>query len=125
MRQAAPKLARREAVRGYRGGYLPLQRREIEHGLRDGEVRGVVATNALELGIDIGQLEAAVLCRLPRHRRQHLAAGGPRRPAPEHLRSPSSSPTPRPLDQFIVAHPDYFFGRSPENGLVNPDNLSS
>ncbi|HEY0492693.1 MAG TPA: DEAD/DEAH box helicase, partial [Candidatus Dormibacteraeota bacterium] len=61
----ANRLGDSHAVRGYRGGYLPLQRREIEHGLRDGTVRGVVSTNALELGIDIGHLDAAILCGYP------------------------------------------------------------
>ena len=90
-------------IRGYRGGYLPLKRREIERGLREGAVLGVVSTNALELGIDIGSLDVAVLRRLPGQRRLDLAAGGPRGPAPGHLgrgaggelvaRSTSSSPS--------------------------------
>ena len=54
-----------EQIRGYRGGYLPLRRREIEKGLREGQVRGVVATNALELGIDIGALDVAVMAGYP------------------------------------------------------------
>ncbi|MBF8256097.1 MAG: ATP-dependent helicase, partial [Anaerolineales bacterium] len=53
------------AVRGYRGGYLPLERRQIERGLREGSVRGVVATNALELGVDIGQMGAALIAGYP------------------------------------------------------------
>ena len=72
-------------IRGYRGGYLPLKRREIERGLREGSVLGVVSTNALELGIDIGSLDVAVLRRLPGQRRLDLAAGRARGPAPGHL----------------------------------------
>jgi DEAD/DEAH box helicase domain-containing protein len=96
-------------VTGYRGGYLPNLRRQIEAGLRSREVMGVVATNALELGIDIGDLEAAILCgRAGRRSGQSLAI----------LIARSS-----PLDQFIVENPDYFFSRSPEFCRVNPDNL--
>ncbi len=110
------------AVRGYRGGYRPLQRREIEQGLRQGEVRGVVATNALELGIDVGQLEAAVLCGYPgtiASTWQQAGRAGRRQNTALAIMVANSTP----LDQFIVSHPDYFFGRSPEHALVNPDNL--
>ena len=90
-------------IRGYRGGYLPLKRREIERGLREGSVLGVVSTNALELGIDIGSLDAAVLLGYPGQRGLGLAAGGPRGargPAPRWrswwpTRRPSTSSSPR------------------------------
>src|SRR5919197_706357 len=112
-----------ELVRGYRGGYLPLQRRAIERGLRDGTVRGVVATNALELGIDVGGLEACVLCGYPGRIAstwQRVGRVGRRdSPAAAVLVASSS-----PLDQFMVTHPDYFFGQPPESGLVNPNNLA-
>ncbi len=110
------------AIRGYRGGYLPRQRREIEQGLRRGDVRGVVATNALELGIDVGQLEAAILCGYPgtiASTWQQAGRAGRRASTALAVLVAESSP----LDQFIVAHPDYFFQRSPESALVNPDNL--
>ena len=110
------------AIRGYRGGYLPLQRREIEHGLRDGSVRGVVSTNALELGIDIGHMDAAVLCGYPgtiASTWQQIGRAGRRRSAAAAVYVASSSP----LDQYLVNHPEYFLGRDPEQGLIDPDNL--
>jgi DEAD/DEAH box helicase domain-containing protein len=111
------------AVRGYRGGYLPLERREIERGLRDGQVRGVVATNALELGVDIGQLGAAVLAGYPgtiSSLWQQAGRAGRRAEASAALLVASGAP----LDQFVVTHPAYLFGRPPEMGLINPDNLA-
>lgn len=108
-------------VRGYRGGYLPGERREIERGLRSGEILGVVATNALELGIDIGSLEAAVLTGYPgtiASTWQQAGRAGRRQGSSAACLVASSAP----LDQFMVANPDYFLGRSPENGLVDPDN---
>jgi DEAD/DEAH box helicase domain-containing protein len=111
-----------EGVRGYRSGYLSSQRREIEKGLRDGSVRTVVATNALELGIDIGGLGAAILVGYPgtiaSAWQQAGRAGRGDAPAAAVLVASSS-----PLDQFLAHHPEYFFGRSPEQGLINPDHL--
>jgi DEAD/DEAH box helicase domain-containing protein len=109
-------------VRGYRGGYLPNQRREIERGLRDGSVRTVVSTNALELGVDIGALEAAVLVGYPgtiASMWQQAGRAGRRSAHSLAVLVAGSSP----LDQFVVNNPQYFFERSPENGLINPDNL--
>jgi DEAD/DEAH box helicase domain-containing protein len=109
-------------VRGYRSGYLPSQRREIEKGLRDGSVRTVVATNALELGIDIGGLGAAVLVGYPgtvaSATQQAGRAGRGLEPAAALLVA-----SPSPLDQFLAHHPEYLFARSPEQALVNPDHL--
>jgi DEAD/DEAH box helicase domain-containing protein len=111
-----------DAVRGYRGGYLPLERREIERDLRDGRLRGVVTTNALELGVDIGSLDVAVLAGYPgtiASTWQRAGRAGRRGGASAAVLVASSAP----LDQFMVQNPDYFFGRSPEHGYINPDNL--
>ena len=111
-----------EPIRGYRGGYLPGERREIERGLREGRVRGIVATNALELGIDIGSLDACVMAGYAgsiASTWQRAGRAGRRSGTSCAVLVASSAP----LDQFIVQHPDYFFGRSPEHAYVQPDNL--
>ncbi|HET7101556.1 MAG TPA: DEAD/DEAH box helicase, partial [Terriglobia bacterium] len=111
-----------EVVRGYRGGYLPLERREIERDLREGRLLGVIATNALELGIDIGSLDVAVMAGYPgtiASTWQRAGRAGRREGSSAALLVASSAP----LDQFIVQNPDYFFDHSPEHGYVNPDNL--
>ncbi|MCP4151108.1 MAG: DEAD/DEAH box helicase [bacterium] len=110
-------------VRGYRGGYLPKKRREIEQGLRKGEIKAVVSTNALELGIDIGSLDAVVLASYPgtiASTWQRIGRAGRRAGKSIGVLVSSSSP----VDQFIVNHPEYFTGKSPEMGRINPDNLS-
>src|SRR4051794_40591464 len=111
-----------ESVRGYRGGYLPKERRQIEGGLRRGEIRAVVATNALELGVDIGSLDTVVLAGYPGNIAsswQRAGRAGRRQSSSLAVLVASSAP----LDQYIVEHPDYFFGRSPEEAHINPDNL--
>lgn len=111
-----------EAVRGYRGGYLPRERREIERRLRSGDIRAVVATNALELGIDIGSLDGVVMAGYPGNIASTWQRAGRagRRNTPSMAVMVASS---APLDQFIVENPDYFFGQSPEHAQINPDNL--
>lgn len=109
------------AVTGYRGGYLPLERREIEHNLRSGRLRGVVATNALELGIDIGELDAAIIAGYPgsiASTWQQAGRAGRRAEQSVAVLIAGNSP----LDQYICQHPRYLFGRSPEHALTNPDN---
>ncbi|HLZ72495.1 MAG TPA: DEAD/DEAH box helicase [Dehalococcoidia bacterium] len=111
-----------ERVRGYRGGYLPLERRAIERGLRDGSVRGVVATNALELGIDIGGLEASVLHGYPGSLAstwQQFGRAGRRGTLSFAVLVATSSP----LNQYIATHPEFVFEGVPEAGRINPDNL--
>lgn len=114
-------LRRTRAVRGYRGGYLPSERRAIEQGLRAGMVRGVVATNALELGIDIGQLDAAVLVGFPgtiASTRQQIGRAGRR----QGISAAVLVATPEPLDQYVVTHPEYLLERTAEHARLNPDN---
>jgi DEAD/DEAH box helicase domain-containing protein len=117
----APRLDVNQRVRGYRAGYLPLHRREIEAGLRSGSITSVVSTNALELGIDIGTLQTAILVGYPgtiASTWQQLGRAG-RRSGSVGVFVASSSP----LDQFIVRHPEYFLSSDPEEGLVDPNNL--
>jgi DEAD/DEAH box helicase domain-containing protein len=111
-----------EVIRGYRGGYLPQRRREIERGLREGTVRAVVSTSALELGIDIGALDVAVLAGYPgtiAATWQRAGRAGRRSTRSAAVLVASSAP----IDQFIVRNPSYFFDASPEHALINPDNL--
>jgi len=110
-------------VRGYRGGYLPLVRREIEKGIRSGEILGVVSTNALELGIDIGSLDVAVLAGYPgtiASTWQRAGRAGRKTGRSAAVLVATSSP----LDQFIIHNPEYFFSKPPEMALINPDNVS-
>ena len=123
LQQANPQLpGRAETIRGYRGGYLPNERREIERGLRDGKIRGVVATSALELGIDVGSLDTVVMAGYPGTidaTWQRAGRAGRRSGSSCAVLVASSAP----LDQFIVRHPDYFFGNTPEHAYIQPDNL--
>ena len=117
-----PKPGQAEPVRGYRGGYLPRERRDIEHGLRERRIRGVVTTSALELGIDIGSLDACVMAGYAgsiASTWQRAGRAGRRSGTSCAVFVASSAP----LDQYIVQHPDYFFGSSPEHGHIQPDNL--
>ncbi|GIX45447.1 MAG: putative ATP-dependent helicase YprA [Candidatus Sumerlaea sp.] len=108
-------------IAGYRGGYLPNERRSIERGIKEGAILGVVSTNALELGIDIGQLNAAILAGYPGSVastwQQAGRAGRSTETSVAVLIANSSA-----LDQYIISHPGYFFGRAPEQAIVNPEN---
>jgi len=111
-----------DVIRGYRGGYLPNRRREIERGLREGQVRAVVSTNALELGIDIGALDVSVMAGYPgtiAATWQRAGRAGRRTTRSAAVLVASSAP----IDQFIIRNPSYFFDASPEHALINPDNL--
>jgi DEAD/DEAH box helicase domain-containing protein len=123
LQQANPQMpGKPETIRGYRGGYLPNERREIERGLRDGRIRGVVSTSALELGIDVGSLDTVVMAGYPgtiASTWQRAGRAGRRSGSSCAVLVASSAP----LDQFIVRHPDYFFGNTPEHAFIQPDNL--
>ena len=123
LQQANPQQPGRATnIRGYRGGYLPNERRDIERGLRDGQIRGVVSTSALELGIDVGSLDTVVMAGYP-----GTIAATWQRAGRAGRRSGSSCAvlvaSSAPLDQFIVRNPDYFFGNTPEHAFIQPDNL--
>jgi len=112
----------KKSIMGYRGGYLPTERRKIEKGLRSGEIYGVVSTNALELGVDIGQLQVCVMTGYPgtiSSAWQQAGRAGRRHGEALVIMVASSSP----LDQYIIENPDYFFNKSPETARINPDNL--
>lgn len=111
-----------KSIMGYRGGYLPTERRKIEKGLRSGEIYGVVSTNALELGVDIGQLQVCIMTGYPgtiSSAWQQAGRAGRRHGESLVIMVASSSP----LDQYIIQHPEYFFNQSPETARINPDNL--
>ncbi len=112
----------RSRVRGYRGGYLPTERRAIEHGLRDGEVLGVVSTNALELGVDIGRLDVSILAGYPGSIAgtwQQLGRAGRRAGVSIGILIASGAP----VDQYVVHHPEFLIGGQPEEARLDPDNL--
>jgi len=112
-----------ERICGYRSGYLPLERRAVERGLRDKSVLGVVTTNALELGIDIGQLEVSILTGFPgtiASTRQQAGRAGRKKDVALSILVANSSA----LDQFLVANPDFLFESLPEKGIIDPNNLS-
>jgi DEAD/DEAH box helicase domain-containing protein len=117
--ESVPKSGNR--IRGYRAGYLAKDRREIEDGLRSGIIRLTVSTNALELGIDIGGMDAIILVGYPgsiASVRQQAGRAGRRKGSSLALFLATGSP----LDQYLVNHPDYLFERSPEQALIDPDN---
>lgn len=123
LRRALARMGR-DATRicGYRGGYLPNERRKLEADIKNGRILGVVSTNALELGIDIGSLQVAVLTGYPgtiaSTWQQGGRAGRKQQTAVMVLVGNSS-----PLDQYLMEHPEYLLGGSPEHGILNPDNI--
>lgn len=111
-----------ERVRGYRGGYLPSERRAIESGLRTGEILGVVSTNALELGIDIGRLDVAVLAGYPgtiTETWQRIGRAGRRQGVSAAIVVTGAGP----LDRYVAANPQFLFEGLPEEARLDPDNI--
>ena len=115
--------ALRAAVRPYRGGYLATERREIEQELFDGDLRGVVATSALELGIDIGTLDACVLDGFPGTIASMWQQAGRAGRAQQRSLAVLVAGEDQ-LDQWLMAHPEEVFTRPPERAVVNPSNPS-
>ncbi len=109
-------------IKGYRGGYLPNERRAIEKGLRSGEILCVVSTNALELGIDIGELHACIMSgyagTIASSWQQAGRAGRKTETSVAVLVASSL-----PMDQYIISNPDFFFGRAVEEAIIDPNNL--
>jgi DEAD/DEAH box helicase domain-containing protein len=111
-----------ESIKGYRGGYLPSERRAIEKGLRDGTIQCVVSTNALELGVDIGQLQACVMTGYPGNiASAWQQAGRAGRRQDESLVVYVAQST--ALDQYIINHPEYLLDQSPEEARIHPENI--
>lgn len=111
-----------DAIMGYRGGYLPSERRVIERGLREGRIRTVVSTNALELGVDIGQLQACIMTGYPgtiASAWQQAGRAGRRQDEALIVYVAQSTA----LDQYIIEHPDFLLGQSPEEALIYPENM--
>jgi DEAD/DEAH box helicase domain-containing protein len=114
-----PEYARK--IKAYRGGYLPEERREIERQLFSGELMGVASTNALELGIDVGSLDAAVIVGFPGTiASTWQQAGRAGRASDESLAVLVGYND--PIDQYLMRHGEYFFRQSPENAVVDPEN---
>ncbi|GAP22975.1 DEAD/DEAH box helicase [Leptolinea tardivitalis] len=110
-----------ENYRAYRSGYLPADRRRIESDLRSGKLRAVAATNALELGIDIGGVDAVLITGYPGSvsaMRQQAGRAGRKTEDSVAVLVASGSP----IDQYLMRHPDYLVGKSPESALIDPDH---
>lgn len=122
LKELTKKKINNESIRGYRGGYLPNERRAIEKGLRDGSIQIVVSTNALELGVDIGQLQACIMTGYPGNIAsawQQAGRAGRRQDSALIIYVAGATA----LDQYVVNNPMYLLGSSPEEALINPENI--
>ena len=119
IRRSSARLA--ESISAYRAGYLPEERRVIEHQLKEGKIKGVVSTNALELGIDVGSLDAVIIAGYPgtmTSTRQQAGRAG--RKGEDSLAILVAFAN--PLDQYFMRHPQHFFSRSHENAIIDTEN---
>ncbi len=110
-------------IRGYRSGYLPTERRAVERGLRDGELLGVVSTNALELGVDVGQLDVSILAGYPGSIAatwQQMGRAGRRQGTSVSVLVAGGGP----VDRYVVEHPSFLLESAPEEARLDPDNLN-
>ncbi|MFP6583643.1 MAG: DEAD/DEAH box helicase [Candidatus Hydrogenedentota bacterium] len=124
LKAAVKKLGKSpELVKGYRGGYLPTERRAIEKGLRNGDIMSVISTNALELGIDIGSLDVCIMTGYAGNIASTWQQAG-RAGRRSNTSLVVLVATSAPLDQYIINHPEYFFEQSPEHATIDPNNLS-
>jgi DEAD/DEAH box helicase domain-containing protein len=112
----------RTQVRGYRSGYLPTERRAVERGLRDGDLLGVVSTNALELGVDVGQLDVSILAGYPGSIAatwQQMGRAGRRQGTAVSVLIAGGGP----VDRYVVEHPEFLLDSPPEEARLDPDNV--
>ena len=108
-------------IPAYRAGYLPQDRRDLEDGLKTGNFRGIVSTDALEVGIDIGGLDAGIMAGFPGTRNATWQRSGRAGRTTRHALSVLIA-SENPLDQYYMRHPDAFFGKPAENVAISPDN---
>ncbi len=112
----------KDRIKSYRGGYLPLERREIEKGLKEGKIKGIISTNALELGVDIGELDISILTGYPGSISSVWQQAG-RSGRKNKLSASILIAGNHPIDQYLIRNPEYFFEQPPESAIINPENI--
>lgn len=113
---------KKDKIKGYRGGYLPNERRKIEKDLREGIIKGIVSTNALEVGIDIGSLDVCIIAGYPGSIASVWQQAG-RSGRKDRSSAVILIASNHPLNQFLIQNPEYFFSQPPEEVIINPQNL--